>query len=359
MGTLSRHIRREFCLNTYILDYISEPSPFLGRIILLSMLPAFLHGCKSAAEHELSPSQTHETRVTLAPGTSAVSNLDIFVFRDDMMRKLDCYQRFDDMEQWRGTVVSGSGKRIITVLANSPWERDDWFQMNSRSYLEGMSATLENERRENAFMSGEIRVMAGSGKPSAKERMEMIPYASEIVLNSLSCDFTGRPYAGEKIKNVRVYLTNVNAECGLFEDEDSPPRRIINAGGLDEDDIGGFSQPDLIMRNINGEIGKRAVYPDIRLWCYRSNCPDETPGTPFTRLVIEGEIEGHTYYWPININRDSPDEPGVWRNRRYSYDIKLTRKGSTDPDLPIKTEEIHINQSVTEWKEKEEYGVSF
>ncbi len=328
-------------------------------IILLNMLPAFFYGCTTDAESLLPPVSTHETRVSFGNETEEIDNLDIFVFKDDRMQKLDCYQRFDDMGEWKGKVISGSGKRIISVIANSPYQREDWFPINSRAYLEGLSATLENERRGRSLMYGEIRIRAGSDKSSAKEKLALIPYASEIALNSISCDFSGRPYAGENIRNAKVYLTNVNAECSLLGDEEAAPRRIINAGGFSEEDAEEFLEPDLIMQEIKGDIGKRTVYPDIRLRCYQSNHPDETPGTPYTRLVIEGELDGHTYYWPININRDGSDEPGVWRNRRYSYDIILTRKGSTDPDTPIKTEGIHINQEVAEWKEMEEYRVSF
>ncbi len=333
--------------------------PFLGKLTLLSMLPAFLYGCEGPAEAPVPAETFPVSRITVTDDMEGIGTLDIFVFRDDRLQKLDCYQRFDGMASWEGAVVSGCGKRIITAVANSRYERADWIPLKSRSFLKSVPIRLEDERRDCAAMSWETAAELGDSPLRERQNIVLRPYASEIVLNSISCDFTGKPYAGEKISDVRVYLTNVNAECHILEEDGEAPKRIINAGRLNEEDVEGFVRPDLIMQEIKGEIGKRTVYPGISLWCYQSNHPEETPGTPFTRLVIEGKVSGTTYYWPININRDTDGEAGVWRNRRYSYDISIRRKGSTDPDLPINTEDILINMEVAQWKEKEEYSVSF
>ncbi len=334
-------------------------SPFLGKLTLLSMLPAFLYGCHDTAGTVTPIMMPSVSKVTLSYDLESIMTLDVFVFRDDIFRKLDCYQRFEDMEEWEGVVVSGSGKRTITAIANSPYGRDDWLKLTSRSYMEGITVSLAEEERENPFMAGEVSVDAEGGGFSVRDRLNLIPFASEIRLNSICCDFKGKAYEGEKISDVRVYLTNVNAECGILEEAGTAPRRIINAGRLREEDMDEFIRPELIMQEISGAIGKSKIYPGIHLWCYQSNHPQETPGTPFTRLVIEGKVSGQTYYWPININRDTDDEPGIWRNRQYVYDIRITRKGSTDPDLPIKTEDITINQEIAEWKEIKEYEVAF
>jgi hypothetical protein len=75
-----------------------------------------------------------------------------------------------------------------------------------------------------------------------------------------------------------------------------------------------------------------------------------------TKLVIEGKIGGHTYYYPIKIN---PQGGGIARGCRYNFDIVLTRTGVTDPDGELNEEDIEINMEVEEWKEKNGYIVSF
>ncbi len=364
MNLKKRHISREFEHITFDFSLINKLiPPFLGKLTLLSMLPAFLYGCDIAAETAGPPAiqacPAPISEICLSTDISEIEKMDVFVFRDDWMQKLDCYQRFDNMKEWDGTVVSGSGPRIITILANSPYERNDWLSLNSRSYLKNVTVRLEDETRGCAATAGEIYADTEENGLSGRKDLFLQPFASEVALNSISCDFTGRPYSGERLSGARVYLTNVNAESGILDEAGKAPRRIINAGRLCLEDMENFKEPDLLMQEIGEDIGRNPISPDIRLWCYQSAHPEESPGTPYTRLVIEGRISGRTYYWPIDINRDTDQEPGIWRNRRYAYDVKITRKGSTSPDVPVKPEDISINQEVTEWKEIKEYEVTF
>ncbi len=352
-----RHISRGFIkLRSFsAISYRNIP-PFLGKI-LLSMLPALLYSCEKAADISYNHSLEIRSKATIANDMDGISTLDVFIFNDDGTEHLDCYQRFDDIGGWREAVVSSGGRRIITFLANSPYAKEDWYTMNSRAFLNGMHVNLENECRERMIMAGET--YADTRKNNGVIDMKLHPLACEVRLNSICCDFSGRAYEGELLYDVKAYLTNVNAECRILEEGDASPIRIINSGGLEMDDVEKFKDKSLIMSEINQPIGKHGIFPDISLWCYQSNSPKESPGSPYTRLVIEGKISGNTYYWPININRDTDREAGVWRGMSYSYDIRITRKGTTDPDIPIESKDIIINQNIAEWKEKEEYEVRF
>ncbi len=355
----STRIRRECHHITFCISLIYRLfQPFLG-IILLSWLPAVFYGCADTSEISVPAPRLCRTKVSLTDPYQDVGSLDIFVFRDDRLQKLDCYQRFDRMEDWTGSIVSGHGGRIVTALANFPYSRNDWAPVNSRTYLNGTVIRLEDECPESPMMSGEARMTAGEEGSSAEQDLKLRPFMSEVVLNSISCDFSGKAYAGAEITGMRVYLTNVNAECAVSEDGETVPRRIVNAGRLREEDVLGFRRKEMIVRDITENIGSREFHPGISLRCYQSNHPKESPGTPYTRLVIEGRISGHTYYWPISINRDTGYEAGIWRNRRYIYDIRITGKGTDNPDTPVKSEDISINLNVRKWKEKEEYSISF
>lgn len=326
--------------------------PLLGAITLSSGLPAFFNSCSTSPEISV-----RETALKISSDPSDVNSMDVFVFNDDPLQRLDCYQRIDDIADWNGKIVSSSGNRIISVLANIPGDESRWLNVSSRAHLSQISVSLEEERRENAFMSGEIRLDTGS-ESLAGTGLRLEPMAGEIVLRSLSCDFSGKPYEGEKLEDIKVYLINVNAEQGILDG--SPGRwRFINVGRLEDNDLGRFWRKDLIMQEIPEEVGEDAVYPDIRLWCYTNDTAEETPGTPFTRLVIEGKISGRIWYWPINVNRENGTGNGIVRNHRYIYDITINRKGSDDPDIPVNTEDIHINLEISQWEEKESYEVLF
>lgn len=331
--------------------------PILGTLTFFCLLPAALHCCTAPPEPLLPAPATVKTKVSLQQKLTEIEPMDIFIFNNDIFQKLDCYQRFDDMNEWNGTIISGCGEKIMTAIANSPYKKEDWLQLRSRSHLKSFSIRLEDEKETDPVMTGEVPVSPDKDRFN-HSNLRLVPLSSEVILNSICCDFNGRPYAGEVLSDVMVYLTNVNAESPVLEDEVRNPVRIINAGGLCEEDVEEFACRDLIIRQIKEDIGKRTIYPDIRLRCYKNDLAENSPGAPFTRLVIQGTLAGTTYYWPIDINREEGG-CGVSGGHRYTYDIMITRKGSLDPDRPVRTKDIVLRQNVTEWTEKERYEVLF
>lgn len=328
--------------------------PFLGYLTLLSLLPAFLYSCMDP-DHQLKTSNNPEPIMMSISALQecVISTLDIFVFQDDALQRLECYQRVDDPESWNGHILSCSGYKNIAILANSSVNMDEWKSIYSKSSLESMFIDIESEKQRYPVMYNEFKANAGTSI-----NITLSPLKSEIILRSISCDFTGRPYDGERLSDAKVYLTNVNAQCQIAIRDPVFPTRIINAGQLDEDDMKGFLEPEIMVRSLEEDIGKLRIYPDIRLSCYANNCLEDKPGSPFTRLVIEGKIGEDTYYWPLDINRDN-DGNGISRNCRYTFDITITRKGSTDPDIPICLEDAEIKFETEQWIETEDCVTSF
>lgn len=353
MTTNIKHCREHFY--SAISVYSETILPFLGALTLLSFLPAFLYGC-SAPEPLLYPAGEVCINIDLTKGAGNVDELDIFVFRNDRLQKTDCYQKVPDLESWNREVVSGYGDRIIAVCANCRKDIMEWTGVSSFPYLQNLSVSLEDDDPESPFMSGWKEVSAGS--EGRHIQMQLSPLTSIVRLQSISCDFSGRPYSGEKMTDVRIYLTNVSAECRLFDEKGIMPIRVVNAGGLCEDDMEAFRDASVLYRELPYDIGSETIRPDISLICYPNNSPSESPGTPFTRLVIEGKVGGQTYYWPIDINRDDGGE-GIARNEKYIYDIRIRRKGTLDPDTPARTEDMDISFKIEKWEEQEDYKVTF
>lgn len=339
----------------FITLYSDFVQPFLGTFTLFIFLPAFFYGC-GVPQTSPDPIGKSSVKIGLTKVRHNIGHLDILTFRNDRLQKLDCYQKVDDYSCWDKEVTSGSGDRIIAVCANSNKDLEDWSYVSSMSYMKEITVSLEEESLSHPFMSGLSEVDAG--QEGRYTEIMMSPIYSSVELRSISCDFSDRPYAGESITDVRVYLTNVNAECRILDTEDIRPARIINAGMLREDDLAQFENPEIIVRYLDGEIDQDTVYPDIRLICYPNNSISEGPGTPFTRLVIEGKIAGETFYWPVNINRDE-EGYGIGRNERYIYDLKITRKGTKDPDVPVKVGEMTINFDIEKWEERKDYPILF
>lgn len=329
--------------------------PVLGITTILTVLPAMIYGCGGPEPAYGADELRTDVRIT-NPLSKSIENaecIDILVFNDDALQRLDTYQRFGSSSRSVVKASSSVGDKIMTVVVNSQRDRYEWAGILSHQDMYGICSRLENETYAYPLMVGESSIRAGNTVSIKVEKL-----SSEICLKSISCDFRGKSYEGKALTDVRIYLTNVNAEAPLLHDTPYLPSRIINNGKLEMTDVEAFKEPESIFRELSYSIGPIVKDPGIRFRCYPNETEAEGPGSPFTRLVIEGKIDGVTYYWPININRED-EGTGISRNCRYVYDVRLTRLGHTDPDIPVETEDAEIILEVQPWEELEEYGVRF
>lgn len=327
---------------------------FLSVIMTLSLLPALFSCAPGFSE---TGQETH-TVLSLCCSTRSpeeMSGIDLFTFNNDRLMHLDSYQHLDGP----GTIVdhrSQNGEKLLFACTNIAMDRYGWASVNSFDSLKGIMAELSHEKRGSPCMTGSICIEAGSGQTY---RMEMKRIAGEVVLRSIGCDFRDRGYDGCVITDVKVYLTNVSSSCAVTSDGAIVPTSIVNSGRLDMDDVMNFAEPGLIFQEMQ-DIDSKVRTADIRMRCYPNAGKEDCPGTPFTRLVIEGKLDGETCWWPININRSGlTEEEGIYRNRQYVFDIMIRNKGTSDPDTVIKTDDADIKMTILPWKEKEDCSVQF
>jgi hypothetical protein len=283
--------------------------------------------------------------------TAKESTLDIFTFEDDRLRHLDAYQRIENVKSGVIGISSTNGNKIFFFCFNGQRDRYEWGAISSYYSLMDIFCDLEKETGTRRTMTGEIQATAGSRIQYAA----ISPLSSEVAIKALACDFSGTPYSGSVITDVKAYLINVCASCPLLYTDEYKPTRIINTGSLNMSDIKSFSDPRIITSEVTERLSMETIYPDISLLCYPNPAIEESPGSPHTRLVIEGNIDSRTYYWPITINKGT----GVEKGKRYAYDILIRRKGVSDPDTPIEDASMDIKLNIKPWTEKEEYSVGF
>ncbi len=284
-----------------------------------------------------------------------VKCIDALVYNDDVMQRIDCYQRFDKTENETLLIGSCSGPKIIFLCANSQWTKDDWRESDSFNKLKRVKAELERESRQHPLMTAETYAEAGD----ILTDIRFTRLSSTIELRSISCDFSGKPYDGERITEAKAYLININGSCSIIPQDSYDIERIINHGELISEDLKSFRDSSLII-NYLGTIGPETLYPKTELICYPNTCDWEGAESQYTRLVIEGKISGETWYWPIDINRGSgnPHE-GIERNMKYTYDITIHRKGTKDPNHPILQETAEVDFTAEKWTEQENYHIAF
>lgn len=341
----------------------SALSCYIKSLLILSAMifPALICGCNMTESTIETSDDTSFPKVKSVMMTDSrprsLNALDVFVFEDNALQSLDSYQRIDMPEDCCVEVASREGAKMMFVCGNGQWTREDWMKVNSYGAINEFRAEFSEESQMFPLMTGECRFIA---EGTQTVWVELEPLASDITLRSISCDFKGKGYENEEITEVKVYLININSACRLLTDGIIMPEGIMNMGRLDDNDMKSLAEPEMVCRDCPSLRSGMSVNPSISLKCYPNSGKEESPGSPFTRLVIEGMLKGEKRYWPINIGRHKDTvEEGVGRNCSYIYDVTITGKGSGNPDIPVEADEMVISMEVKQWKEREEHVICF
>ncbi len=65
----------------------------------------------------------------------------------------------------------------------------------------------------------------------------------------------------------------------------------------------------------------------------------------YTRLVLEAEIKGTLYYYPVSV-------PNIESNKNYEVSLTITRLGSSHPDIPFYSEDQGFKINIKSWDVK-------
>ena len=329
--------------------------PFLA-LLSLTCLPAHFFSCSRIAAPAPEMFVTGKKNVTTVKIRNTANSMhgkngyDVLVYNADRFGRLDSYMHFDGSLS-ELPVSSGTGAKTVVVICNAPEGFPEWENVLSLKQLSGVCSHLENETEDMPVMVGMVETDAGEGC-----EITLKPLMARICLKELSCDFSGTSYSWEKLEDIKVYLTNVNAECSITGDTDVG-KRFINNGKLEEGDMNRFRFPAIVCREIGRPVGPEPERLDAMLYCYPNGYQEESFGRPFTRIVIEGKIRGKTWSWPININ--SLKDRGIYSDDCYTLKVRLRRTGTEDPDTAIELENDEVTMEIEKWDEKENYNVAF
>lgn len=324
--------------------------------LYLACLPALFFSCSKTGGPVPNEGQdSYEQVVTkvAVPCSGAeigINGYDVLVYNADRHGRLDSYMHFEASGGGL-KVSSGSGRKKIVVVANAPEGVLQWEKILTLGMLSRQCCSLESESANSPVLVGTVEADAGGNCT-----VQMNPLTAKICLKELSCDFRGTSYPLEELTDVKVYLTNVNAECSITGDSDAG-NRFINNGRMEESDIRKFVRPGIILREVEGNVGMDPVPLDIELLCYPNGTAAESFGKPFTRIVIEGKIKGKTWYWPININ--PLGDGGIASQDCFNLKVNLRRSGSEDPDTAIELSDGEVKMEVEKWNEKDNCTIIF
>ncbi len=270
-------------------------------------------------------------------GYQGITRLDMFVFNDDETMKLDSYSCITNPTTPYLEVTSGSGDKMLVILANcSGIDSADASDFWNYEALENIKCHLKDEDPASPVMSGECQFCAGAGGYTP---VTLTPLLANVRVDFIKCNFAGRGYRSSTLENASVYLTNISGSCEVLRHDGFHITELENGGSLDRSYLSTMKHPEMVYRNVTP-----GHWAPVDLYCYPNDDADGVLGSPHTRLVLQGDIDGTTYYYPVEINQDgfgySSGSRGISRNIKYSYSFNITRKGSTDPDVLVPPEDI-------------------
>lgn len=329
------------------------------RIILFAMAAILLCSCsKEDANNSVNMFEDSIVYVTLnrGNGTKAsgsghgvqaddnnIQTLEFFIFRINEGQPdngvLDGYKKFTAKEIGNLTnleIPTTTGKKIIYAVANS--HRANWAGINTRELFEAQLANLTDDNVKNFIMTGSTEAVLQLASTVSFEIKRMV---ARVELKSVKTDFAGGPYDGYSLKGIKAYLINVQGSKYICNGSGNN-LKLLNLSKYISTDSDACTMPGMLYDNISVDLADAGYNTPHYFYCYENKLAKESDGNKFTRLIIEGELNGITYYYPIAIK-------DITRNSCYSIDVVIRRPGSLDPNSDLEKGTLLANVSVLEW----------
>ena len=318
---------------------------FFGRFVrrisaatltAVMQFPAFLSSCT----RESAPLQQTQIKIEWTTKGPAPEAIDLFFFDTLGVQLLDSYQQLL-LPQDKPFGVSGSGPQRLVALSGKAGEKGRWAQIRTYGNLRKHSFSLARESVSSPLLCAEVLLQEGT---SRQTRVHLRPMLTAIRLHSVSCDFSGRPYALSYFVNTQTFLSFAGSEyMPLGEEEGKEPVSWMNPGYLDTAAVRALPDPEMLWQKGLGEVGRKRIYPNRTFYCYPGNR---------THLVLEGHIGETVCYYPIPLPPLTPDTC-------LDLDITLKRMGSPSPDIPAESGAVVVELTKRPWEEREPYTEIF
>ncbi len=270
------------------------------------------------------------TRVTDTAGEDEVESLQVFVFGENGV--LEAYA---SDEAATVSLTCTVGQKFIAAVVNAPRIQS----VSDRAALEEAVSSLEDNAPGKYVMYGysQENIVA-----STTVTVEVSRLVARVSIDRITNAFTLEQYRNAEFKVERIYLINVAGDA-LYTGGGTPSV-WFNRRSLSSEMASLLSSGDLGESIAYGESYEQAHY----FYCYpnptRSDTHVEQWSPRYTRLVIETTLGGETYYYPISIQ-------GIESNHKYEIsELKITRPGSSHPDIPVSLEDMTFEIIVSDWE---------
>ena len=253
------------------------------------------------------------------------------------------------------TLTLAAGTYTAFAVVNYPVSGGDTFypsKMTSSTLLSQKAAGLSCNAPDSFLMVGSKSITV----QATEETAQAIPVTRMVCkagIKKVSVGFDDPVLAARPFILKGIYLTNCLLRLRYVSDYNyyeltDDESRWTNRMGLSSDSVADelLSETGLDIRIADGTSHDVAHY----FYCYPNptSSDNDTRSEDWrrrcTRMVLETEIGGITYYYPITL-------PGMKRNRTYIAEEVIIRSlGSRDPELEVSgSVEVTFSTSAEEW----------
>ena len=270
-----------------------------------------------------------------SPGTpDAINTLQVFVFDEAGVLEAS------DMKESESVVLTcKAGPKKVVSLVNAPEVTD----VTTYSELCAASSFLDDNTIDSMVMSGETEVNLTA---TSSITIPVSRIAAKVVLRQVVNNFKFKADQDAEFLVTHVYLLNVGAERGFLSD--ASPKQWYNMMELDTYDAPAFTYEELsspVKLPYNG-----TWTADKYFYCYpnptETDSSEETWSARRTRLVLEATLGGEVMYYPVTL-------PVIEPNSSYEVTVKITRRGSPSPDIPVTGIAAEFSVDVQNWISKD------
>lgn len=324
-------------------------------IIILLLIPSFCISCSREITEYESAEGLHKCFLAFTKVQAPVEDYltDIFIYDNDERMGLDSYESGGRLSE-KMDIVCGKGEKRLVIVA-SHTDSDTPLKGNALWKDTGTYSAIKKRVYSIKDENPSAPVLRGVTDSNGDCHICLKTNLNRISIKSIGKDFSGLPFESSDIEDISIYLINVAELYPLLGgDTETRITSYINKGRLREDDLKDMRHPEMLHLSTGLNIDRKMTELDAELYCFPNHCEQEDAGNVFTRLVIEGTVDGIRWYWPLDLHFDK-EETG--NNREL--DILITGTGSTDPDIPVSSIQASIRTNITEWEKKDEKTINY
>lgn len=285
---------------------------------------------------------------------NSVQTLEIFVFNNGGGADngvLESYQKFSGSSLSSLSslkVKAKTGAKKIYAVANS--HKENWAGITSLSQFSATVSSLKSENLKTFAMTGSTDALLSA---STSVTIPVSRLVARVVLSNVKSAFSGTPYSGMTLSNVKVYMTNVSGSVLYATGATSSSPVLLNSRQMIAADCSGCAMSNMLNDDIAGTVGDAGHSTAHYFYCYENAVASETTSERYTRLVIQADLNGRTYYYPVDVNRDGygwqSGAKGIKRNTSYAISVVISGPGASDPEEKITAGTITLSITVSDW----------